>query len=37
MLSVLSGLIIAVLGGQSGVGGTYLVGIGIVIALGGLV
>lgn len=37
LLSVLSGLIIAVLGGQSGVGGTYLVGIGIVIALGGLV
>ena len=37
MLSMLSGLIIAVLGGQLGVGGTYLVGVGIVIALGGLV
>lgn len=37
MLSMLSGLIIAVLGGQSGTGGGYLVVAGILIAVVGLV
>ena len=37
MVGILSGLIIAVLGGQSGMGGGYLVIVGILVAIGGLV
>ena len=37
MMGILSGLIIAVLGGQTGMGGGYLVIVGILIAIGGLV